>query len=553
MFAHPISLSTTVFRTLWGHHQTGLLLLDYSEARNELEAEVSGVAACCLRVQVEASADNRGGCLELQSRVRDIHGSKLTRVGTASWGDSGPDLPLKSCYQPKDLTSTRPHLRLEQEFFAAGRALSCSGAKEKKTSETGLAANDFRDDGVVGAEKSSEVTQKPVVIATGGAGRSLKLGLPFIAPLDSAMFHLTVDDQLSRAEFFQKNDVDFEEPVSALKVIRNISVKHYEDRLRVVDFLGNGRFGAVFHVEETRLKETSSGFMLKVKNYALKIIFEARKSIRNTQISREKRVLDLLRHPSVIKYKGGCADCGYLLLSKAPGVTLEEIVSRGLISKPILKKIAAQLIYILRYFEMNKVAHFDFKPSNIMVDLSSEDCPVTIIDFGKALSGINRFFHHPRGPVAYRPPEMYNYLSDTEESYDAFKTQWYALGVNFYFMAYLTYPYSEVKATGKEIAWIEKHIKCVGDLKITEDDLWQCVYARYDVHPPKEFGKEYDRLFHDLISSLMDQDVDTRAGFEAAKSHPWFEGFDWSSLEAMYADIKPVKTFSAVGAAGAVL
>ena len=468
--------STVIFRSLWGHHQSDRLLVDGFKNHNEFESEVSYVAAPGFQVDLEAERAT---------------GDDDFRVAVAKELEKQKALELAS--------------RLQDQAHEAQVGGAGDSFKEGCFFRA-LPSDDLPKDAVEGFEEESSCTK---AVSLAPSVRSL---IP---------------------------DVQIRGSLNALEFLQGVSHNHYRGGLKVEGFLGRGKFGAVYHVKIAKLKESALGSVVKIKNYALKIIFEGNLALTSRIIELEIGTLASLKHRSIVKYKGDCKDCGFVLFNKVPGCSLEKALMEGSISKLAFKQVAAHLIYLLRFLEIKRVAHLDFKPANIMVDLSNKGFPsVTLIDFGSAIGGINSSKKYPEGPVCYRAPEMYNCFFG-RTSYDLLKTQWYALGVTLYFMAYQIYPYDETDITDLDYDWIQNALRLKA-LNLGEGDLWQYIYTtKYPADPPKSYGGDYDAQLHDLIVTLLERDVKKRAGFEAAKSHPWFEGFDWSFLEESYADVMP--------------
>ncbi|MBA3858837.1 MAG: hypothetical protein C0507_18185 [Cyanobacteria bacterium PR.3.49] len=161
------------------------------------------------------------------------------------------------------------------------------------------------------------------------------------------------------------------------------------DRYEVIDLLGQGGMGSVFHIKHLHLK---SDFALKVLNK------QADKTLwRRFEI--EARTASRLDHPNLIKvYDSGILPDGqpFIVMELVKGHTLAELIAKhGRIPVRKTLKIFIQVGFALAYAHQNGVIHRDLKPSNIMLTKGldgSLTSAVKVVDLGIAkLTGIEEF------------------------------------------------------------------------------------------------------------------------------------------------------------------
>lgn len=450
--------------------------------------------------------------------LKVIHGS------APSAASSGSLLPSTLRKNPESLPGRLPAVIEAEEEGEAAEPVVAAALFARQNARSITAAEEVLGPRVEFEEKDVEMPAR--IKAAGPLARGLVLLSPGIQDVPLPLLRTT-----------------------ALRKISEISSRHYQNNLQVRAYLGGGNYGAVYHVEYPYKERTSSGLVDRIHHFALKIFFEEGKQTKEA-IFKEMNILSKLNSPHVVKHIGCCLDCSYFLMNLPSKINLSEASSQKHITPAKLKHVAAQLIYVLEYLRIKKIAHCDFKPRNIAVDTSLDDCPITVLDFGIAEDEGDRLFGRPRGPICLRPPEMYSYLSGDNGGYDLFKAHWFALGVTLYRIAYLQYPFQDRNFVEEDRAWLRTNREfLVGRCGLDEEEIKQYIMGyRHYVKPPSKY-RELDPLLPDLIAKLMHRDLEHRADFKVAKSHPWFAGYDWSRLEAMYADSIPIEVAEALAAA----
>ncbi len=116
-------------------------------------------------------------------------------------------------------------------------------------------------------------------------------------------------------------------------------------------------------------------------------------------------------------------ETAYFIMEKVPGVTLEQLLKKNVLSIEQRFLLAFEIIDATRRIAKNDVYHRDIKPQNIMVHFPGKLPYVCIIDFGlaqfaKRPSSETRQAECFEGTVAFAPPERYeNVSTDNSDTY----------------------------------------------------------------------------------------------------------------------------------------
>jgi serine/threonine protein kinase len=155
--------------------------------------------------------------------------------------------------------------------------------------------------------------------------------------------------------------------------------KRYEIREQI----GKGGLGAVFKALDTQLQRevaikrvlsTDQGKEEEVKEAAAKLIAEA-------------QTLSSLNHPNIVTVfdVGQDEEGGFVVMELLKGETLDETVSRGVLTQEDFTEVVYQTMEALIAAQANNVIHRDIKPTNIMVIWqASGKFQLKILDFGLA-------------------------------------------------------------------------------------------------------------------------------------------------------------------------
>ncbi|MCA9794096.1 MAG: ABC transporter substrate-binding protein, partial [Candidatus Eremiobacteraeota bacterium] len=201
----------------------------------------------------------------------------------------------------------------------------------------------------------------------------------------------------------------------------------FQDRYRVVKFLGRGGMGAVYLCEDMRLPG---------KHWALKemVIYDpvVAEHVKGSFI-REAKMLAGLRHrtlPVIVDYFAA-HDKQFLVMEYIEGENLARFIeTEGTPSETQVLRWALELAQVLDYLHRQDkpVIFRDLKPENIIV---TDDRHVKLVDFGLArhFEPGKRRDTQASGSVGYAPPEQWEDLQQTDGRSDI-----YSLGATLYFV-----------------------------------------------------------------------------------------------------------------------
>lgn len=270
--------------------------------------------------------------------------------------------------------------------------------------------------------------------------------------------------------------------------IRGTPLTNYEQ----IEVLGEGSYGKVIKVLH---KETSLIRAMKI------IKRNNRKSTQEEEsiILNEIEMLKKMEHPNIIKIFEYYTDqIGYYLITEYcdKGELYDKLASKGCFTEIIAAKIFYQLLTAVNYCHLNNVIHRDLKPENIMI--SSMDkyghYNIKVIDFGTAkIYESSKFENKVTGSSYYIAPEVLkgNYTS---------KCDLWSCGVILYVLLSGKPPFS-----GANDEQILESVKS----------------AQYNLNI-KQFEKISSDA-KDLISKLLQLNIDKRLSAKDALKHSWFK------------------------------
>lgn len=161
------------------------------------------------------------------------------------------------------------------------------------------------------------------------------------------------------------------------------------DRYKVIELLGKGGMGSVYHVQHVHLKS----------EFALKVLNKQADSNVWRRFDNEAKAASRLDHPNLIKVQdSGLLPDGqpFFIMDLVKGETLADLIKRsGRLPLKETLKIFIQVGFALAYAHDSGVVHRDLKPSNIMIAKNQEGSligTVKVVDLGIAkLTGIDEF------------------------------------------------------------------------------------------------------------------------------------------------------------------
>ena len=188
-------------------------------------------------------------------------------------------------------------------------------------------------------------------------------------------------------------------------------------------------------------------FIKKIKKpVTMKIIYNKEKHANNIK---EIKIANKLKNQNIINFMGMKnikqenydIDCLILEYSKLGNLRhfQKHCLKKLYLSESMLCYFSYQILKGLRYCHMNKVAHYDIKPQNIIID---NHLDLKIIDFSISIDYKNlrnKIKLPNQGTNHYMAPEVLN--SEVINIKDLEKLDLYSLGVMLYSFSNNSYPY----------------------------------------------------------------------------------------------------------------
>lgn len=218
---------------------------------------------------------------------------------------------------------------------------------------------------------------------------------------------------------------------------------------------------------------------------------------------KNKNIINIYGDASLIE---GELDC--LMMEYAKYGNLRDfqtkVLKRKVLSESLLCYIAYQVLNGLKFMHMNKIAHFDLKPQNLIID---EFLNIKIIDFSVSINYRNinkKTIKLPfRGTKFYIPPEVIN--KETIKVNDLNKIDLYSLGVVLYHLAFGNYPYNLLYEDSNDY-----------------DKIYKKVMKDWEINEKNDFSL----YFIDFLKKLLSNDINKRININDAMNHYWIKGAD---------------------------
>ena len=183
---------------------------------------------------------------------------------------------------------------------------------------------------------------------------------------------------------------------------------------------------------------------------------------------------------------------------------LKKVLKREYLSEQLLCYITIQILNGLKHCHKCKVAHYDLKPQNIVID---ECLNVKLIDFSISYDynriNSNKIKLPFKGTNFYMAPEVMK--SKTINVKDLDKVDLFSLGVILYKFAFGFYPFG---------------------LNYEDSKDYDKVYNKMQ-NNPLEFNNEsncYSKYFIDFLKKLLEKDINKRININQALNHYWVKG-----------------------------
>ncbi|KAI9271378.1 kinase-like domain-containing protein [Sporodiniella umbellata] len=265
--------------------------------------------------------------------------------------------------------------------------------------------------------------------------------------------------------------------------------------------IGQGAFGKVRIVQH---KKTKKQYALK---YMDKSICLKQRAVDN--ILSERTILGRIHHAFITNLRYAFQDDDTLFLALDPmlgGDLRFHLEQQRTLPELQVRHYVACIALSLSYLGSKWIAHRDIKPENILLDQNNH---AHLSDFNVAIqfSPQQPYGWSRSGTAAYMAPEML-----CKKGYST-SVDWWSLGILTFELLFGLRPF---RAPSKNML----------TQSIIQDPL---------VFPPDAY-KTISVDCMNFISGLLDKSPYQRLGchtddFENFKSHPWFQGLDWSKLE----------------------
>jgi serine/threonine protein kinase len=232
----------------------------------------------------------------------------------------------------------------------------------------------------------------------------------------------------------------------------------------------------------------------------IKVIYNNKKHYKN---SKEIEIANKLKNKNVVKCFGmkniknanfNC-DCLVMEYSKFGNIRQfqRNFIKRNNMSESTLCYFASLILKGLKYCHMSKIAHYDIKPQNIIID---EALNLKLIDFSISINykDKNKIKLPNQGTNHYRAPEVLN--SEIIDTKDLEKVDLYSLGSMLFNLAFGVYPD-----------------------EFTNEELEE----KYNIIN-EENNSNYSKYFFDFIKQLLQVDINKRINIKQAMEHYWIKG-----------------------------
>lgn len=277
------------------------------------------------------------------------------------------------------------------------------------------------------------------------------------------------------------------------KIVRSRSPSNYGSPPNIRDYyklgrvIGSGQFGKV-------RKATS----LLDSKYTVAVKTIERRRIKNLNtLMREIQMLRLLDHPNIVKIHEVFEDelAYHIVMELCTGRELLECLSdSGHFNENTASQVLKKILSVVNYMHQNGVCHRDLKLENFVGITCENEIDLKLVDFGlsRLYSKGKNFMTTIVGTPYYVAPEV---LSGQYGE----KCDLWSCGVILHMLLSGTMPFN---------GW-------------DQDDLVRSVKT----DPVKFFDQQWNGvsdMAKDLVSQLLNRDIDKRPSAEEALKHPWF-------------------------------
>lgn len=236
------------------------------------------------------------------------------------------------------------------------------------------------------------------------------------------------------------------------------------ERYTIQGKIGQGGLGAVYKAFDTKLKrEVALKRVLTPEEGSKEEVAQAAE-----KLTQEATALSSLMHPNIVTvFDVGADDSGgFVVMELLDGETLDETVSRGLLTLPDFSEVVNQTLEALIAAQSVNLIHRDLKPTNIMVIWRpSGKFQVKVLDFGLAKvseqPSIQTIDHGDAilGSIYFMAPEQF------ERRKLDFRTDMYAMGCIYYYSLTGKYPFDGESAPQVMAAHLQHKVKPLKEMR----------------------------------------------------------------------------------------
>lgn len=290
---------------------------------------------------------------------------------------------------------------------------------------------------------------------------------------------------------------DLLNPLNLTNYLKGKNITIFED-FELQELIGKGRDSYVYR---TLVKKNGRITCVKLSKRE-KCVKRNMKELEISKKLRNKNIINTIGASSIIKN-----ELDLIMMEYARNGNLRDfqmnLIRRKTLSESLLCYISRQILEGLKYMHMSKIAHFDLKPQNIIID---DYLNAKIIDFSVSLdySKIqSKTIKLPfRGTNFYISPEVIK--EDKINVSDLNKIDLYSLGVILHKFAFNFYPYD-----------------LSSDDSQNYDKIYNKIMKEWEV---KDVSSKYSSYFIDFLNKLLEKDINKRININEALNHYWIKG-----------------------------
>lgn len=264
----------------------------------------------------------------------------------------------------------------------------------------------------------------------------------------------------------------------------------------IKEYIDSGSESIVYKILEKNTK----------KPLIMKIIYRKKNEKRNInefKISKKLKNKNISNFYGVEEIKEFNLDCVITDYAKLNNLSyFLKKINKKYLSESMLCFISYQILNGLYFCHLNKIAHFDIKPKNIVID---QYLNLKIIDFSVSLDyreiNKNRIKLPFQGRNFYIGPEVIK--EKVINVKDINKVDLYSFGVMLYKLAYGSYPYGLTSA---------------------DSHNYELIYSKIQ-NEKLEFNKKFvcSSYFIDFLKSLLENNINKRISINEALDHYWIK------------------------------